>query len=221
MTKPRDPDALLSAYLADGMEVLPDRVVDSVLGEVHRTRQRAVFGPRRTRSMVKTALGAAAVVAVLVSGATLFLSRPGQPGIGGPSPTPTVRPSQSDAARPSASPSASAALLIWTRASLDEDWPAPVRSEPDGGAIVLSRERAGFEYADPSGDTGSAVHPWVDIRELQVHRTFMLIDLVANLPPAVDPTDQCIAYGVVVDTDRDGVPDWRYGIDKHARRRDG
>ncbi len=40
MTKPRDPEALLSAYLADGMEVLPDRVVDSVLDEVHRTRQR-------------------------------------------------------------------------------------------------------------------------------------------------------------------------------------
>ena len=53
MTKPRDPEALLSAYLADGMEVLPDRVVDSVLDEVHRTRQRAVVGPWRTRSMFK------------------------------------------------------------------------------------------------------------------------------------------------------------------------
>ena len=51
MTKPRDPEALLSAYLAEGMEVLPDRVVDAVLDEVHRTRQRAVFGPWGTRSM--------------------------------------------------------------------------------------------------------------------------------------------------------------------------
>ena len=56
MTTPRDPDALLVAYLADGMEVLPDRVVDAVLDEVHRTRQRAVFDPWRTRSMFKIAL---------------------------------------------------------------------------------------------------------------------------------------------------------------------
>jgi hypothetical protein len=29
----------------------------------------------------------------------------------------------------------------------------------------------------------------------------------------VDPTKQWIAYGIVADTDRDGVPDWRYGTD--------
>ena len=29
----------------------------------------------------------------------------------------------------------------------------------------------------------------------------------------MDPTEQWIAYGVVTDEDRDGVPDWRYGID--------
>ena len=45
MTTPRDPEALLAAYLVDGMEVLPDRVVDAVLDEVHRTRQRTGFGP--------------------------------------------------------------------------------------------------------------------------------------------------------------------------------
>ena len=56
MTTPRDPDALLAAYLAEGMEVLPDRVVDAVLDEAHRTRQRAVFGPWRTLPMIKTGL---------------------------------------------------------------------------------------------------------------------------------------------------------------------
>ena len=50
MTTPRrDHEALLSAYLAVGMEVLPDGVVDAVLDEVHRTRQRTVIGPWRTR----------------------------------------------------------------------------------------------------------------------------------------------------------------------------
>jgi hypothetical protein len=49
------------------------------------------------------------------------------------------------------------------------------------------------------------------------------LKLVAKPPPWscseprkciwVDPTEQWIAYGIVTDEDRDGVPDWRYGID--------
>ena len=31
------------------------------------------------------------------------------------------------------------------------------------------------------------------------------------------PSEAWIAYGVVVDEDRDGVPDWRYGIDNLPR----
>ena len=96
MTTTHDPDRLLAAYLADGMEVLPDRVVDAVLDEVHRTRQRTVFGPWRTppmNSMLKMALAAAAVVAVVVAGINFLPA--GNGGIGGPgaSPSPVVSPS--------------------------------------------------------------------------------------------------------------------------------
>src|SRR5215207_4425451 len=70
MTQRRDSSALLSAYLADGMEVLPDRVADAVLSEVHRTRQRAVLGPWRTRS---TTFAAAALVGLLAMGSALFV----------------------------------------------------------------------------------------------------------------------------------------------------
>ena len=63
------------------------------------------------------------------------------------------------------------------------------------------------------GDTGSAAHPWVDIRELQGGGARIIIDLVSDLPPFVAPTEQWIAYGVVVDDDRDGIPDRRFGID--------
>ena len=108
MTKPRDPEALLSAYLVEGMEVLPDRVVDAVLAEIHRTRQRAVFGPWTTRSMFKPSLAVAAVVAVLVVGA-LLTTRRDQPVISNPSPSlpGLVAPSQipsATAPNPSASP---------------------------------------------------------------------------------------------------------------------
>jgi len=230
MTKPRDPDALLSTYLAVGMEVLPERVVDSVLDEVHRTRQRAVFGPWRTRSMFRTALGAAAVVAVVALGGALLITRPSQPAIGGPSPTPTMHPSESEQAvvGPNATPSITPTLFFWTRASLKEDWPAPIRAEPAGGAIVrpillnVSRGDDGSigsvgelgRFPDPSGDTGSAVLPWVDIEEAVICGPFCLgLTLVSNQPPIVDPTEQWIAYGVVVDDDGDGVPDRRFGID--------
>jgi hypothetical protein len=72
------------------MDALPDRVVDAVLNEAHRTRQRIVIGPWRIplmNSALKVAIGAAAVVAVTVAGVNLL---PGEPGPGGP---PAVSPS--------------------------------------------------------------------------------------------------------------------------------
>jgi Kelch motif len=111
MTTPRrDPEALLSAYLAVGMEALPDRVVEAVLDEVHRTRQRTVIGPLRTRPVSRATFAAAAVVALLALGAALFV-------VGrGPSPTPSEEPSpslpaivapSSTPSRPSTAPTAS------------------------------------------------------------------------------------------------------------------
>ena len=92
MTTPRDPDALLAAYLAVGMEVLPDRVVDSVLDEVHRTHQRRVLWPaRRTRPMSRTTVAAAAVVARVALGWCVLIQR-GLPEIAAPSPTPSRSP---------------------------------------------------------------------------------------------------------------------------------
>jgi hypothetical protein len=98
VTTSRDPERLLAAYLADGMEVLPDRVVDAVLDEVHGTRQRAVIGPWRTplmNSVLKMAFAAAAIVAVVVAGLNFLPRNDG--GVGGPgasaSPEPSLRTS--------------------------------------------------------------------------------------------------------------------------------
>ena len=132
-----------------------------------------------------------------------------------PTPTASVRPRPSGPAGP----------LAWSQASLDEDWPASVRSEPVGGAPVLPLEEAQRSgrvlnvYEDPSGDTGSAVLPWIDIREVQINEggTDLWIELAANLPPAVDPSELWIVYGLVADIDSDGVPDVRYGMDNLPR----
>jgi hypothetical protein len=165
----------------------------------------------------------AAVVAMVVFLATGCASGQGAPSgaasptspVGGPTLTPSVRPSQSDAAMdPSASPSPTPTSFLWTQASLKEDWPAPVRPEPAGGAILVPlQDEADEVIPDPLGDTGSAAHPWVDIKELQGGGARIIISLVSNEPPLVDPTEQWIAYGVVVDDDRDGIPDRRFGID--------
>ena len=121
-----------------------------------------------------------------------------------PSPTPSVRPSLGPP------PSGPAGPLAWTEASLKEDWPAPVRPEPAGGASVQPMP---LTYFDPTGDTGSDIDPWVDIRAVTGDTSTVHLKLVSNHPPVVDPAEQWIAYGVVIDDDRDGVPDWRYGID--------
>ena len=132
-----------------------------------------------------------------------------------PSPTPDVRSGPGDCTVPSRrGPNDPAGPLAWTQASLKEDWPAPVRSEPAGGASVQPMPPT---YIDPSGDAGSDVLRCVDIRDLTVSEFGVGIDLVSDQPPSVDPTELWIAYGVVLDDDGDGVPDWRYGIDNVPR----
>ena len=134
------------------------------------------------------------------------------------SPTPSVHPTPGECAGSSAGPNEPASPLTWTQASLKEDWPAPVRAEPDGGAPVvtwpgLTLDKDGEavrKYTDPLGDTGSECFPWVDIRDLEGPWGF---GLASNQAPVVDPAQQWMAYGVVFDVDSDGVPDWRYGMD--------
>ena len=124
MTKPRDPEALLSAYLADGMEVLPDRVVVSVLHEIHRTRQQAVFSPWRTRSrsllIAAALLVGLALASVAAVGALRLLQpdplslepRPSLQGVVPPSSVPSQPPA---VPTPSAVPSLD---LTWTKVDL-------------------------------------------------------------------------------------------------------
>jgi hypothetical protein len=127
-----------------------------------------------------------------------------------PTPLPTATPMPTEHPSVGPRPSGPAGPLAWSKASLKEDWPAPVRPEPAGGSSVLAMPLTHF---DPTGDTGSDIDPWVDIRAVTGDTSTVHLKLVSNQPPVVNPTEQWIAYGVVIDDDRDGVPDWRYGID--------
>lgn len=114
MTTPRDPDRLVRAFLDEGPTVLPDRAVESLLGEVHRTRQRADLGPWRTLPMFRTPLAAAAVIAVVaIGGLAFWATRPTDPVIGQPSTAPSaVAPASPTAGAPSPSGPAPAAGTI-------------------------------------------------------------------------------------------------------------
>lgn len=130
-----------------------------------------------------------------------------------PSPTSmaTEPPATNECPIPPGASSEPVGPLAWTQESLNEDWPAPVRPEPAGGGRVQPMPPT---YRDPTSDIGSDAYPCVDIRWLMADTSEVHLKLVAKPPPVVDPAEQWIAYGVVTDEDGDGVPDWRYGIDK-------
>jgi hypothetical protein len=140
-------------------------------------------------------------------------------------------PSPSASASPTPVPSATPAPITWTEASMKEDWPSPVRTERPGPPIVVPiflkivfegcpgsecgvSTDWGDPFVDPTGDTGSPDDRLADIKAVTFCGDNCLsIERVSDPPAGVDPKQLWIAYGVVVDTDGDGVPDWRYGVD--------
>jgi hypothetical protein len=112
MTDQREIDRVLDAFLAEGTGEVADRVIDAALDQIDHTRQRrALRMPRRFSTMTTPIrLAAAAVIGVLAVGGALYLTRPGQPAVGGPGPAlgASASPSQ-PAATPIPAPAASTA----------------------------------------------------------------------------------------------------------------
>ena len=143
-------------------------------------------------SNARLALAAVAVIAVGAAGA--WFVAPGMP------PSEEVSSSHARSTLPPASPSPAAShsalrakqspdasvdpetpssdRLLWTRARLDQDWPAPVRLESVGGGPVVTMTLAddaawdanrgiwdSFVFSDPVGDVAGDV-AWVDIRKV-------------------------------------------------------
>ena len=99
MTKQRDPEALLAAYLAGGMDVLPDRVVESVLAEVHRTRRRRTISSW-TPPTFRSTLATATVVAALVVGGAFVVWAGTRPAVTTPIPIASATPAPSSTRTP-------------------------------------------------------------------------------------------------------------------------
>jgi hypothetical protein len=100
---PRDPDAILAAWLEEGPAQLPETTRRAIAVDLRTTRQnrRVLDVPWRLNTMNPFARLAAvvAVIAALAFAGALYLVKPSQPAVGGPSPTPTPQaPATSGAA---------------------------------------------------------------------------------------------------------------------------
>jgi hypothetical protein len=84
VTPAPDDDRLIRAFLDDGLTELPDRAYEAVRAEIDRTPQRTSIGSWRglvTITPEKLAVGAVAVVVVVVLGVATFLDTFGHRGI--------------------------------------------------------------------------------------------------------------------------------------------
>jgi hypothetical protein len=210
----------------------PDELASAVLESLASEREfhpgRAKHGSRM-RPMVLLAAAALLLVGGALAAGSELLRRPAVvPPVPAPSlvavatasPNASVpNPSQLASAIPTAGP------ITWTQASLKQDWPVPVRTEPAGRPILVPilylkkdiltccKPDAGH-LADPAGDTGSDPVPWGDINNVALFHTGVDVDFVPGQPGrGVDPRQVWFGRGLVVDTDGDGVADWRYGMD--------
>ena len=93
MSTDREVTRVVRSWLDEGVTVLPDRVLDSVLAQVPATRQRRPWWPTwrfaQMNTYARLAIAAAAVLVVAVVGYNLL---PGRQGVGGPGVSPSQTP---------------------------------------------------------------------------------------------------------------------------------
>ena len=108
MSTDRETSRIVRSWLEEGVTALPDRVLDTVLDQVHATPQRRSWWPSRRfadmNSYLRIAIAAAAVLVIAVVGYNLL---PGTSSFGG---RPTPVPSPTASPLPSGSPGAPAML---------------------------------------------------------------------------------------------------------------
>jgi META domain len=199
-------------YAREAPQRAPDRVLEGALATSELTTQRraVIRLPWRFRRMSTLTKLAVAAILLLAAGAIGLALAGSRPSIPIPVPVPVFLP--------------------WTPDRYAEDWPAPPRSEPPSGApnVLMVRgdnthwdpaERAweGLEHVDNVGDSGPEANPAIDITEVggpAAGQASYSIRLAGGVPlPPVDPSVRWMAYGIVIDTDGDGMPNERVGID--------
>src|SRR4029079_1713469 len=119
------------------------------------------------------------------------------------------------------------ALITWTSQSGSEDWPVAPRVEQPGAGVeaVAPTSSQWVHYTDAVGDTTPADVSAVDISTLNIglgcvggepKLKCLELSLAGQVPdPLPQPQDAWYGYGIVLDVDSDGIPDYRYGVDNY------
>jgi hypothetical protein len=149
------------------------------------------------------------------------------PDVTQPASTPTAEPTSAPTATPAPTPTSTPApaLITWNSQSALEDWPAPLRVElPGAGVEAVERVSSQWvQYTDAEADTTPGDVSTVDLSTIHIglgcqaglpKLRCLELALSGQLPdPLPLPEDAWYGYGIVLDVDSDGVPDYRYGVD--------
>lgn len=170
MTRPTDPlfDQRIADWLEDDPVQAPGQVLEIVLAALPSIpRRRASRVSWRFTSMptsIRWPIAAAAVLAVVAVAGALYLNRPSQPAVGGPSPIPGVSASPIASAVPSAS--ARAASWTATGSMARSRYGAVAVPLQDGMVLVIGGNSnvadPAAELYDPSTGTWTASGPMVN-----------------------------------------------------------
>jgi hypothetical protein len=194
MNAVHDPEPRIAAFLDEGIEVLPDWVLDAVRDEIDTTHQRRAW---RHASRIPTKgyalrLGLVLTLVILALGFALIT----RPNIGS---TPRTQPSPAT-------------------------WSGPVRADAGDMPVLLMADEelspwsiGGWSMADRR----DAAVPGVDIVDVRWRpeaQLYWSIELAGRPPRAedLDPAETIIEYGVVLDTNGDRVADYEFGINNDA-----
>lgn len=181
MTDQRELDRLLDAFLVEGSNELPDRVIDAALDEIdHIQQRRAIRAPRRLQDAPPLArFAAAAVVGVLVIGGAVYVtnlpsgggSSSPAPGVsaspGAPNATPTLQSSLADATPPATPKPDLSAEFTWTGSLSAAENGALLETAtllPDGRVLVTRGCSTDVELYDPATGTFSRTGSLTAIR---------------------------------------------------------
>jgi hypothetical protein len=145
--------------VADWLEGDPDRAPEQVLETVFAAfpsipQRRATRLPWRPTSMIRFALGAAAVVSVVLVGGALLL-RPSPGTLGGPAPVPSVAASIAPSVAPPAPSAASASPQVAACGLLTTSEVATFSGNPGLGAIAAGSgpgEETSCRFNNGAGD---------------------------------------------------------------------
>lgn len=169
-------------------------------------------------------LAVGVVVAVVgVSFGTWWQASTGRvPPIETPSPQPTgpiASPSGAVACYSQSSPAgvrpsnAPGPIPTWSAAHRFADWPGPLRLEPDGPPVDMAEPPfVQQRFEDTAKEPYLEGLGYIDIVAVSGSK-WIAFQLAAEPSTIPDPNERWLAYGVVLDADVDGVPDYRVGMD--------